>query len=178
MASTPTATSRRVFAVLGTTDDITTCELCGRSDLRSTVVLDVLDAEGMKTGDLVYYGSDCAGRAAGWTTREVNQRIRDAQRREREAARAAREERSRRENEAFIAWCARELGVTVPDGLEEWRRLGALHDALRTSGRRVVPTLVEFTRSEDGVRFRAENPVPGDAGSDARETGTHGRYGS
>lgn len=42
---------------LGTTDDVTTCDCCGRKDLKSTVALDLGE------GDQVYYGVTCAARA-------------------------------------------------------------------------------------------------------------------
>lgn len=82
-------TTRPVFRVLGTTDDVTTCELCGREDLRGTVVLETIDADGNGTGDLVHYGSDCGARAAGWTTREMGRRVTAANKAAHEAAMAA-----------------------------------------------------------------------------------------
>ena len=42
--------------ILGTTNDITTCECCGKTNLKKTVVLDV-------DGAVLHYGIDCAGRA-------------------------------------------------------------------------------------------------------------------
>jgi hypothetical protein len=47
---------------IGTTDDTTECEKCGRTELRATVVLEWLDADGNGTGDVAYYGSSCAAR--------------------------------------------------------------------------------------------------------------------
>lgn len=40
--------------ILGINDDVTTCECCGRTGLKKTVVLDI---EGV---GIVHYGSDCA----------------------------------------------------------------------------------------------------------------------
>jgi hypothetical protein len=45
-----------MFKVLGTTDEITTCDCCGRKNLKCTVALD-------KDGEIVHYGRDCAGAA-------------------------------------------------------------------------------------------------------------------
>lgn len=59
------ATTAPRFRYLGTTDDTTTCERCGREELRSTVVLVMLDADGNPDGDALYYGSTCAARALG-----------------------------------------------------------------------------------------------------------------
>lgn len=42
--------------ILGITDDITTCEACGKSNLKRTVVLDF-------GGQVRYFGCDCAGAA-------------------------------------------------------------------------------------------------------------------
>ena len=53
----------RGIRYIGTTDNVTDCEHCGRTDLRSTVVLELLDAEGNGTGDVVHYGTTCAARA-------------------------------------------------------------------------------------------------------------------
>jgi hypothetical protein len=58
-----TATAPR-FRYLGTTDHMQECEKCGRVDLRATVALATLDADG-NTEDVVYYGSTCAARALG-----------------------------------------------------------------------------------------------------------------
>ena len=51
--------SEKNVVYLGTSDDVTTCECCGKPDLKSTVALSV------DGGDPVYYGSDCAARALG-----------------------------------------------------------------------------------------------------------------
>ena len=39
--------------VLGSSDEVTTCERCGKSNLKLTVILDI-------DGDVVHYGADCA----------------------------------------------------------------------------------------------------------------------
>ena len=52
------------YQVKGTTDDETTCGHCGRSSLRKTVILGVLDADGNVEDD-VYFGSDCAATVTG-----------------------------------------------------------------------------------------------------------------
>lgn len=56
MASTPK------FRYIGVTDECTTCENCGKPQLKSTVIVGLLDADG-NTEDVVYYGSTCAARA-------------------------------------------------------------------------------------------------------------------
>lgn len=52
------------YVMLGTTDEHTQCESCGRPELRGTVVLGVLDADGNVEG-VAYFGSTCAARALG-----------------------------------------------------------------------------------------------------------------
>lgn len=43
--------------IAGITNDVTTCECCGRDDLKKTIVL--MDTE----GNIKYYGSNCAASA-------------------------------------------------------------------------------------------------------------------
>lgn len=52
------------YRIKGTTDDVTTCDRCGKPELKGTVVLEALDADGNGDG-IVYFGSTCAGRVFG-----------------------------------------------------------------------------------------------------------------
>jgi hypothetical protein len=52
---------------LGTSDEVTTCDCCGRKNLKSTVALSIEDA------DPVYYGVTCAARALKMGVKEVRQ---------------------------------------------------------------------------------------------------------
>lgn len=54
------------FRLLEIAEDVTVCDLCGKSDLRCTMVLQELDHEGNEVGPVVYYGRDCGARALGW----------------------------------------------------------------------------------------------------------------
>lgn len=54
--------AKPTFRVLGVTDDRTACECCGKSNLKVTVALDVMDDEGNGSGEVVYYGRDCASK--------------------------------------------------------------------------------------------------------------------
>jgi hypothetical protein len=78
------------YTFVGTTDDVTTCDCCGRSDLKGTVVLRPADG-----GDEVFFGSVCGARAQGWTVKEFNSAAKTAQK---ARERAARERRNK------IAW--------------------------------------------------------------------------
>lgn len=106
--------STRAYRVRGTTSDVTTCELCGREDLRGTVALAVLDAEGNDTGETVHYGSDCGARAAGWTQADMRRRTATA---DRDAAAAELAERTARADAAAAAydgWLLARYGVAQP----------------------------------------------------------------
>jgi hypothetical protein len=70
-------TTSKAFNVKGTTEDVTTCDLCGREDLKFTVALAVLDADGNET-EIVHYGSDCGAKVSGWTQADVMRRARNA----------------------------------------------------------------------------------------------------
>lgn len=70
-----TTTRTKIAKLLGTTDECTQCQLCGREELKHTVVIEFLD-----TGEIVHAGSDCAARALGWTQATVRSRARSADR--------------------------------------------------------------------------------------------------
>ena len=59
------STPRR-FRLLAICDDVTTCDCCGKQDLKCTMALEELDADGNAMGE-VYYGRDCGARALGWS---------------------------------------------------------------------------------------------------------------
>lgn len=59
------------FGTRGTTNDVTTCDCCGKSDLKSTVIVVGLDDGGAETGDLRHYGSTCAAKALGLAHKTV-----------------------------------------------------------------------------------------------------------
>jgi hypothetical protein len=52
------------YRVRGTTDDVTTCQQCGKPELKGTVILDILDEDG-NTEDVIYAGTTCAAKMAG-----------------------------------------------------------------------------------------------------------------
>jgi hypothetical protein len=57
-----TATTAPTFRYIGVTDECIECQRCGKTDLKSTVILMILDAEG-NDEEVTYYGSTCAARA-------------------------------------------------------------------------------------------------------------------
>lgn len=85
--------------VLGITDERTSCDCCGKSDLKRTVALQFGDA------DPVFYGTTCAARALKWSVKEVQQAVRDvadAKSRAEQAARNAEHERRMAEWDAWL----------------------------------------------------------------------------
>ena len=79
------------YRVLGTTDEVTECEHCGRVDLKGTVRLGILDADG-NVEDVTHFGAVCGARAAGWTAKDLRRAATAA---DRAAVEAARVERAR-----------------------------------------------------------------------------------
>lgn len=75
------------FKILGITDEKTECECCGRTNLKCTVALEFTDAEGNSTGDITYYGRDCASRAMHGNNKSANVKAIDAEARGIEYAR-------------------------------------------------------------------------------------------
>jgi hypothetical protein len=108
--------AHRMYRIKGTTDDITTCYQCGREDLKSTVAMAALDAEGNEF-DIAYFGSDCAARVAGWTQAKVKRDAAAADRAAKQAAEEARirawEEKDAREAAEFAVWATNTYGVQV-----------------------------------------------------------------
>jgi hypothetical protein len=97
---------------VGVTDESTQCDQCGRTELRSTVVLYTLDADGNDDA-VVYYGSSCAARALGRTGRGQARKVLDE-------ARSARY-RLAGEVEAARTCVARYVDVEGDDRKLRWR---------------------------------------------------------
>lgn len=74
----------------GTTDDVTTCDCCGRTGLKSTVAIAIGDA-----ADPSYLGVTCASRALKIAATAVRKTVRDADDAARKARLAAQEAASR-----------------------------------------------------------------------------------
>ena len=111
-----TQTTALTYRVLGTTDDITNCDQCGRDDLKSTVILGYLDADGNVEG-VRYVGSDCGAKLSGQRGSVIASDAKKADHAAREAATAAYDEvnytYSQARDLALVAWVAETYGVTV-----------------------------------------------------------------
>lgn len=103
----------KVYRVKGTTNDVTDCDLCGRVELKGTVVMATLDADGNEFGEVGYFGTSCAAKAAGWTVRQVNAEVKAAKvaaaSQQRAQAIAARDAETR----AHKAWVADTYGTGI-----------------------------------------------------------------
>jgi hypothetical protein len=53
------------------TDEIDTCECCGRTDLKATVAMKLND------GGILFYGRTCAARNSGKTSKQIQQEVFD-----------------------------------------------------------------------------------------------------
>ena len=55
---------------LGTTDEVTTCEVCGKKNLKKTIAVSIDES------DPIYMGSECATRSLGRSLKDVNAEVR------------------------------------------------------------------------------------------------------
>lgn len=71
------------FRVLGITDERTSCDCCGKTPLKSTTAVEMLD-----TGEIQYFGSTCVTRNTGMTAKQIKDELAAAERAKLEVARA------------------------------------------------------------------------------------------
>lgn len=111
----------KAYKVLGTTDEVTDCDLCGKPELKGTVVLVPLDVDGNEDGELSYFGTSCAAKAAGWTLKEVRAGIKAAKEEALAAERAANIAAREAETKAYNAWVAETYGsgATLKDAIQK-----------------------------------------------------------
>ena len=97
------------FEYLGTTDEHTACECCGKVDLKRTVAIRDLDS-----GADRFFGTACAARALRVQIAEVRKGTEAADKARRETAertrRAAADARAQVERAAFRAWVVAKTG--------------------------------------------------------------------
>jgi hypothetical protein len=122
------------YRVLGTTDDVTTCECCGRADLKGTVALQwTLDGEDV--GGPVFFGCVCAARAVGEPAKAIKAAAKSA-----DDEKAARVQRARdRLHAARMTLCETHLNAAaaehgIPARLAYADKLWALADKLGVVG--------------------------------------------
>ncbi|MGN6108088.1 MAG: hypothetical protein ACTHU0_23475 [Kofleriaceae bacterium] len=108
---------------LGTTDDVTTCECCGRTNLKRTVAISIDDA------DPVHFGVTCAAKALSTTAKEVKLGAKRADDAKATAERAARDAAWAAENAAWQAFLDRkvpEYAHSYMGGPDRHRQIAAL----------------------------------------------------
>jgi hypothetical protein len=59
------------FKILGTSNDVTECEVCGKVELKGTVALIALDDDGNEDGEAFYAGTTCAARKVGVKSADI-----------------------------------------------------------------------------------------------------------
>jgi hypothetical protein len=140
----------KAYRVKGTTDDVTECELCGKEELKGTVMLVPLDAEGNEDGGVSYFGTSCAAKAAGWTVRDIKAGIKRAADEERVRKQTERDAVSAAEREFLRNWYLEHHGTSdlheaaKRAGLSPVRTSEPAIQALREAQRAgIVPTLTD-----------------------------------
>jgi hypothetical protein len=89
-----------MFKILGVDDSVNSCECCGKSNLKSTVIVEI-------NGSVFHYGSVCATRHTGMNDKELKHAIKDEI-----AARKESMERHFRLTSEFIAAYVKEREAT------------------------------------------------------------------
>lgn len=105
---------------LGTTDDVTNCDCCGRTGLKSTVALLV----GEDALEPVYYGVTCAAKALGMRAPEVRKAAKAADDAREAAERAKREEEQRAQSAVWFAWLDSKVPELRGDAFRQLEKLG------------------------------------------------------
>jgi hypothetical protein len=89
-------TAPATWTFVKVTDEVTTCDVCGREELRSTTLFRSADGE-------LYAGSECARKVTGFTTKDVRAAATAAAQAERNASAAASSAASAIEHAAICA---------------------------------------------------------------------------
>ncbi len=66
------------YRVKGSTSDVTSCDICGREDLRKVAILHQMDKYDDNFLQVIYAGVDCAASVTGDRQHEMAQRVRNA----------------------------------------------------------------------------------------------------
>jgi len=71
------------YVCKGSTSDVTSCDICGREDLRKTVILHQIDKHDNNFVQVTYAGVDCAARVTDRRQHEMTQIVRNMDRQNR-----------------------------------------------------------------------------------------------
>lgn len=108
-------TTTRSIKFLGCNDEQLSCDCCGRTDLKKTVVLDI-------DGEVVRYGTSCAANAIGWDAKDVRSEAKEAQDEINRQAWIVSETKARAESDRWTAWLNSK--VQAPSVIEQLQALG------------------------------------------------------
>ena len=107
---------------LGCNDEQTSCDNCGRDNLKKTVVLDI-------DGEIVRYGTECAAKTIGRGAKEVRAEAKKVQDEIDQAARAERDAKAQAESERWFAWLnSKSSAASVTEQIQE---MGGYSEAKR-----------------------------------------------
>lgn len=87
------------FSIRGTTDEVCTCDCCGRTDLKYTVIMDF-------DGEVSYFGKTCAARRTGMKEAEIVKYAKSADSFERMSTEADKRKLDAEEDAKFGAFLA------------------------------------------------------------------------
>jgi Cys-tRNA synthase (O-phospho-L-seryl-tRNA:Cys-tRNA synthase) len=93
-------TTNTRYQILGTTDEVTSCDCCGRTNLKKTVALLVNDFP-------KFFGVDCAAAAMGFSKKHITHKAERADWRNENPEAAAREDRNNAQMAALRERCNR-----------------------------------------------------------------------
>lgn len=65
------------YTAMGMTDEVTTCEICGKPELKGTIRLLVQDPDGNVEGE-IFAGTTCAGRKSGRPVKDLRSEAKKA----------------------------------------------------------------------------------------------------
>ncbi len=103
--------SQTTYQVMGTTDERTTCDCCGKTGLKATVCL-----RSTETGDDVFYGVVCAARALKTGSKDIKAAAKNADEVKAAAIQAAKDAQYRAEFARFQAF----LDSMTPNVPKDW----------------------------------------------------------
>lgn len=98
------------FTVAGITDEVDTCECCGRTDLKRAVALQDRDS-----GEVTFFGVVCAARALAIDAGDVLPLAKDAQRRVERQKQAERDRLAAAEWRRWVTFLQAHTGLATDD---------------------------------------------------------------
>ncbi len=116
---------------LGTNDSVTTCDCCGKSNLKSTVIME------LDSGEIVHYGRVCARRNTGKEQKTITSEIKA--------------ERARKVEAARVEWKAHPANRAYHDRLQE-RDVVAKATGVRMCGAVAMEFVRETSTAHDVAR--------------------------